>query len=228
MSATASSVAPASFSRESGGQAYEDEIQRIFDLHRAAALRLRTSTVAQRIAKLKRLRTVLLEHRQAVVEAGMKDFRRPATEVEMTELMPILMDISDACYNLKKWLKPRKVRPTGMMLGTSAWTRYEPRGRCLIIAPWKDTGDADAWSAGPRHRLWQHGDGQDLGSRAAFLHRAGADHPPKAFPEEEVAVFEGDDAAVATALLALPFDHCFFTGAPAIGKVVMRAATRSI
>jgi aldehyde dehydrogenase (NAD+) len=28
-----------------------------------------------------------------------------------------------------------------------------------------------------------------------------------------------------TALLELPFDHIFFTGSPAVGKVVMAAAT---
>lgn len=43
------------------------------------------------------------------------------------------------------------------------------------------------------------------------------------FPEEEVALVEGE-ADTAQALLALPFDHIFFTGAPAVGKSVMKAA----
>src|SRR3546814_2907584 len=47
------------------------------------------------------------------------------------------------------------------------------------------------------------------------------------FPMDEVAIFEGD-VAVSTALLALPFDHIFFTGAPAIGKVVMAAAAKHL
>lgn len=47
------------------------------------------------------------------------------------------------------------------------------------------------------------------------------------FDENEVAIFEGD-AAVATELLSLPFDHMFFTGAPSIGKVVMAAAARHL
>ena len=117
-------------------QAQEAEIRRVFELHAASARRLRTSTVEQRIARLKRLREVLLAHREEVVEAGVADFRRPAVEIEMTELMPVLMDISDTCRKLKKWLKPRRIRATAMMFGTRAWTRYEARGRCLIIAPW--------------------------------------------------------------------------------------------
>jgi aldehyde dehydrogenase (NAD+) len=47
------------------------------------------------------------------------------------------------------------------------------------------------------------------------------------FSEDEVAIFEGD-VKVSTALLELPFDHIFFTGAPAIGKVVMAAAAKHL
>ena len=47
------------------------------------------------------------------------------------------------------------------------------------------------------------------------------------FSEDEVAIFEGD-TPVSTALLALPFDHIFFTGSPAVGKVVMAAAAKHL
>jgi aldehyde dehydrogenase (NAD+) len=43
------------------------------------------------------------------------------------------------------------------------------------------------------------------------------------FPSNEVALFEGS-LPTSTALLELPFDHIFFTGSPAVGKVVMAAA----
>jgi aldehyde dehydrogenase (NAD+) len=42
-----------------------------------------------------------------------------------------------------------------------------------------------------------------------------------------VAVFEGD-LDVSTRLLALPFNHIFFTGSPAVGKIVMRAAAQHL
>ncbi|MFX8848486.1 aldehyde dehydrogenase family protein, partial [Acinetobacter baumannii] len=47
------------------------------------------------------------------------------------------------------------------------------------------------------------------------------------FGPDEVTVIEGD-APVAQALLDLPFDHVFFTGSPAIGKVVMAAAAKHL
>jgi aldehyde dehydrogenase (NAD+) len=45
----------------------------------------------------------------------------------------------------------------------------------------------------------------------------------KVFKEDEVALFQGE-VDVAKALLALPFDHMFFTGSPTVGKIVMAAA----
>src|SRR5690606_661556 len=48
-----------------------------------------------------------------------------------------------------------------------------------------------------------------------------------AFTPDEVAVVEGA-ADTATALLALPFDHIFFTGSPTIGKKVMAAAAHNL
>ena len=47
------------------------------------------------------------------------------------------------------------------------------------------------------------------------------------FDESEVAVVEGG-IETSTALLAQPFNHIFFTGAPSIGKVVMEAASKHL
>jgi len=43
------------------------------------------------------------------------------------------------------------------------------------------------------------------------------------FPEEEVAVVEGG-AREAAELLALPFNHIFYTGGSRVGKIIMKAA----
>lgn len=201
-------------------------IQRIFDAQRQTSLNLRCSTVEQRIAKLKRLRSVLLDYREAIVEAAARDFKRPPVEVDFTELMPVLMDISDYCRRLKKWLKPRRVAPSMMMLGTRAWVRYEPRGRCLIIAPWNYPVTLTlgplipAIACGNTVMIKTSEIAPNLSAVLVRIIR-------EVFDESEVAVFEGD-ASVAQALLELPFDHCFFTGAPSIGKVVMTAAAKHL
>lgn len=202
------------------------EVRRVFDLQRASARRLRTSAVAERVARLKRLRKVLMAHRDAIVEAGAQDFRRPATEVEMFELMPVIMDISDTCRRLKGWLRPKRVWPTSMMIGTSSSVRYEARGRCLLIAPWNYPLTL---TFGPLIPAVASGNTVIVKTSEVAPHFSAvmAKIIREAFPEEEVAVFEGD-ASVATTLLGLPFDHIFFTGAPNIGKVVMAAASKHL
>lgn len=202
------------------------EIQNVFAAQRETALKLRTSTASDRIAKLKKLRAVVLANREAIIEAGAKDFRRAPLDVEFTELMPVIMDISDYCKKLHKWLRPRRARPTAMMLGTSAWIRYEPRGRCLIISPWNYPVTL---TLGPLVAAIASGNAVIIKSSEVAPHFSAvlAKIVRETFTVDEVALFEGD-AAVATALLALPFDHMFFTGAPTIGKVVMAAASRHL
>src|SRR5881392_4040435 len=47
------------------------------------------------------------------------------------------------------------------------------------------------------------------------------------FDEDVVSVVEGGTEA-SQALLSLPFDHIFFTGSPAVGKIVMKAAAENL
>jgi len=206
--------------------ALHTEINRVFELQRATALKLRTSTPAQRIARLQKLRAALLEHWDAILQAADKDFQRSALEAELTELLPVLQDIGHTSRHLKRWLKPKKVSATALTFGTQAWTRYEPRGRCLIIAPWNYPVTL---TFGPLVPAIASGNTVIIKTSEIAPHfsTAMAQIIRKTFPEDEVAVFEGD-ASVATALLDLPFDHVFFTGSPAIGKVVMGAAAQHL
>lgn len=206
--------------------ALDGDIARIFVLQGHATRRLRNTTVAERIAKLRQLRAAILAHRDAFIDAGVKDFKRPAAEVEMFELMPVILDISDTCKRLKRWLKPRKVKPTSMTLGTSAWVRYEPRGRCLLMAPWNYPLTL---TFGPLVPALACGNAVIIktSEMAPAFSAVMVKIVRETFAEDEVAIFEGD-ASVATTLLALPFDHIFFTGAPGIGKIVMAAAAKHL
>lgn len=112
---TAVSYLPTAFT---AGNASEAEIRRVFDKQRDTALRLRTSTADERIAKITRLRDAVLAHRETIREAAAKDFKKPPAEVDLTEVLPVVMDANDARRHLKKWMKPTRVWPTQMMIGT--------------------------------------------------------------------------------------------------------------
>ena len=154
------------------------------------------------------------------------DFRKPTAETDVTEIWSSQVEIDHALKELKGWMAPRKVSTPLSLLGTSAWVQYEPKGVCLLIAPWNYPFYLalepliSALAAGNCCILKP----SEITPRtAALLHRM-AD---ELFDPAVVAVVEGDKD-VATALLRLPFNHIFFTGSPEIGKVVMRAAAEHL
>lgn len=202
------------------------DIAAAFAGQRDTALRLRTSTAAERKAKIERLRDALLAHKDDVIAAGWADFRKPATEVELTEILPVVAEANDALRNLKSWMKPKGVWPSRMMIGTKGYIQYEPKGRCLIVSPWNYPVNL---SLGPLVSAIAAGNtaiikpSEMTPAAAAVIGRIVAE----VFGPDEVTVIEGD-AQTAQALLDLPFDHIFFTGSPAIGKVVMAAAAKHL
>src|SRR5438445_10796818 len=84
------------------------DIRRVFDAQGATALRLRQSTQAERVAKIKKLKAVLLANSEAVIAAGFADFGKPAAEVELTEILPVIAEANDAIRKLSRWMKPKK------------------------------------------------------------------------------------------------------------------------
>jgi aldehyde dehydrogenase (NAD+) len=208
------------------GSATETEIKRVFDKQRGTMLRLRTSTAEERIAKIKRLKAAVLAHAESLYEAADKDFKKPPAEVDSNEIMPVVADANEVCRHLKKWMKPKGVWPTMVMGGTKSWIQHEPRGRVLLISPWNFPVNL---TFGPL--VYAIGSGNTVMIKPSEMTPNMTAWMVKivreVFSEDEVAIFEGD-ASASTTLLALPFDHIFFTGSPAVGKVVMAAAAKHL
>lgn len=203
-----------------------ESMQQVFEAQGLTALRWRASTATERIARIKALRQATLDQREALYEAFALDFRKPRTEVEGSEIIPILDEARHAITHLRRWMKPVRVRPTRLTLGNSAWTEPQPRGRSLIIAPWNYPLNL---SLCPLISALAAGNPVVLkpSEMAPHVSAVLARIIAHAFPPNEVAVFEGG-LPVAQALLDLPFEHIFFTGSPAVGKVVMAAAARHL
>ncbi|HJV74991.1 MAG TPA: aldehyde dehydrogenase family protein [Noviherbaspirillum sp.] len=202
------------------------QIEAVFDSQLDIALHWRQSTAAERIARIKKLRSAMMARREEFYEAFMQDYRKSPSEVEASELLPVMDEMRHAIGRIKRWMKPKRVWPTSTMLGTSAWMQYQPRGRVLIIAPWNYPLSL---CFGPLVSALAAGNvaiikpSEMAPAVSALMARIIAE----VFPPSEVAMFEGGPAT-SQALLALPFDHIFFTGSPAIGKVVMAAAAKNL
>ncbi len=202
-----------------------DEINLIFARQQAVAPDAALTTADQRRAGLERLVTYLQTHLAAAQAALHADMRRAPLDTT-AELLLVKNEADFAARRLAGWMKPQRVRNSLMSRGTMAWLQYEPKGVVLIIAPWNAPY---ACSLVPLVGALAAGNcaivkpSEMAPASAAFLSRMLAE----LFPPEQVAVVEGD-AATATALLNLPFNHIYFTGNPAVGRLVMAAAARHL
>lgn len=201
-------------------------MQEVFERQATTALRLRSSTPAERVAKIRKLRDTVIAHTGEWYRAAHADFKKPPGEVDLGEILPVCVEANDAISNLKKWMKPKRVWPTLLTAGTRSYVQYMPRGRCLIIGPFNYPVNL---TLGPLVSAIAAGNTAILKPSELTPHLSGmmAKVIREVFAEDEVAIFEGE-ADVAQGLQELPFDHIFFTGSPAIGKYVMAAAAKNL
>ncbi len=200
----------------------QEEMNRVFEQQRAHSPVLRQTTAAERIARLKRLRALILARRTELHESLSADFGKSPEEVDLSEVVAVLGEIKTAVRHLKRWMKPQRVPTPLTHFGTSSRVMYEPRGVVLIIAPWNYPFSL---TFSPLVSAIAAGNCVILKPSEFTPHtsRLMKRWLAEVFEPREVALFEGD-AQTAQALLALPFDHIFFTGSPAVGKLVMKAA----
>lgn len=207
--------------------AQPDRIASAFALQKAGVEKRRLEFgLAERLAALAALRGTVQKRQDEIVAALAADFGKPETEVILTEILPVLQEIRHTAAHLKKWMKPRAVSPTLATLGTASRIRREPRGVCLIVSPWNYPFNL---ALGPLVSCLAAGNSAILKpsemtpATSALIAKIVAE----AFAPDLVTVVEGAREA-STALLALPFDHIFFTGSPAVGKIVMEAAAKNL
>lgn len=204
----------------------KSRMQNVFDAQAATALRLRSSTAQERIAKIRKLRDAVIAHTEDWYRTAYADFKKPQGEVDLAEILPVCVEANDAIRNLKKWMKPKRVWPTLLTLGMRSHVQYLPRGRCLIIGPFNYPVNL---TLGPLVSAIAAGNTAILKPSELTPHLSEliCKVVREVFTEDEVAIFEGE-AEVSQALLELPFDHIFFTGSPSIGKYVMGAAAKNL
>ncbi len=202
------------------------EISDIFEAQREFFLSHETRDVRFRREALKRLRETILEWQPQLTEALKADLGKGATESYMSEIGMVLAGLRDALSHLRRWSRPRRVMAPLSQFPSSCEVIPEPYGVALVVSPWNypvllglDPLVA-AIAAGNCAILKPS---ELAPATSAVLARMLA----ATFPQEFVAVVEGG-VDESNELLALPFDKIFFTGSPAVGRIVMSAAAHNL
>ena len=200
-------------------------LDQIIALQRAhAPVQARTS-LKYRLQKLDQLRRALQgPWQEKLAKALHEDFGKSQVEVGLTEIFPTLDNLKIIRKNLKRWSTPQKVKTPLFLFGSSSYTQPEPKGSTMVIAPWNYPiflslhPLCSSFAAGNTVLLKPS---EHTPKTAAALAELVAD----IFKPEEASVATGG-IDVSTALLKERFDHIFFTGSTAVGKIVMAAASK--
>jgi aldehyde dehydrogenase (NAD+) len=202
------------------------EIDRLYALQQARRAAVGRTTARERIAKIRKLHDALLARREEIHAALWDDYRKPPGEVDLTEIFAVLGEARHAMRHLRRWMKKHRVAPARALIGSRSYIEYEPKGVVLIVSPWNfpinlTLGPLVAAIAAGNCAILKPSELTPHAS--AVMRRILGD----LFDEDEVAMVEGD-AGVATELLRRRWDHIFFTGSPAVGKIVMKAAAEHL
>ena len=175
---------------------------------------------------LRKLSNAMHEYEKPLAEALWIDLHKSYEEAYLTELSIVYGEIRNHLRHLSSWAKPERKSSPLAILPASSHIIKEPLGNTLIIAPWNYPVQlllnplVGAISAGCTAMLKPSPYVPNVSRVLTEMIRA-------TFPEEYIAIVEGN-RQVNQMLLAERWDLIFFTGSPALGKMVMEAASKHL
>lgn len=194
--------------------------------HRACFLSGKTRSLDWRIAQLTALQAMLHERAEQFYEALWKDLRRNRVDADLADVKFVAAEAAYARKHLRRWLRPLRIRTPLIVAPAHAQARFEPLGVGLIIGAWNYPvmlclAPLVAAIAGGNAAVIKP---SELSPATAELI---ARTLPQYLDNEAFSVVLGG-APETTALLELEWDHIFYTGGAAVGRIVMAAASRNL
>jgi acyl-CoA reductase-like NAD-dependent aldehyde dehydrogenase len=185
-----------------------------------------TRPAAWRRAQLQSVKALFTENHDELCEALWKDLRRNVTDADLMDVAYNVKEADYALEHLDAWMEPQRVHTPLVFEPGHVRVRRDPFGVTLIIGAWNEPfmllfAPLVAALAGGNTAVLKPSE------LAVACSAAAARLVPKYFDPRAVAVVEGA-VPETTALLAQKWDLIFFTGSPAVGKVVHRAAAQHL
>ena len=182
---------------------------------------------ATRLGQLRKLKQLILENEDVIVNALNQDFGcRARNETVMAEILNSLSSIDHAIKNLGRWMRKQPYRTSFWSKPARTYAFPQPRGVVGIIAPWNYSLDLSisplvaALAAGNRAMVC-------MSPETPHLFELVHELISKNFERTEVLVYLGNDD-FSPQFSALPFDHLLFTGSTRVGRLVAQAAAKNL
>lgn len=186
----------------------------------------KTRDVSFRKKQLKKLKRLLHENEDRLVNAIREDFHKPIFESYATELFILHQEIDHLLRHLDQWSKPRKAKNTLINFPSKNYIYPEPYGVSMVIGAWNYPLQLvlnpafGALAAGNTVLLKP----SEIASKTSS---AVANIINKNFDPGFLCAVEGG-AETTQKLLDQPLDYIFFTGSKRVGKIIMKAAAEQL
>jgi len=187
-----------------------------------------TRPIAFRKQQLKQLRQSILQYEGALNEALYKDLKKSKEEVWFSETGLVLSEINYFLKQIDDLAAPRRVSTNLINMPGKSYVMYEPLGVVLIIAPWNY----------PFQLLFLPLIGAIAAGNCIVLKPSEITTATEAVMQQIIAeTFEpyyvsyvtGEGAAVIPEMMQqFKFDHVFYTGGTAVGKIIYRLAAEQL
>ena len=192
-----------------------------FEVLQGATLRLRNSSAEERADKIQALMTETINRQEDLFKAGYEE--RGTHDLDIAaEIVMLKTEADFISKNVGKWIKPHKVKGTMNTFGKKCEVRYQSKGVVLNMAAYNaPTAECllPAFSAIAGGNTVAIKPSEYAPGSAQIIQEIFN----KALPSDEAQVFQGG-IETAQELLSLPFNHIYYTGGNAVGKIVMKAA----
>ena len=202
-------------------------LRSLFDAQHQASRAQIDVPLSLRRDRLLRMRALINDNGSALAQAVEADFGvRSQQLTELADLFVLRTLMSHTLKSLAKWMKPVKVSTPLYLQPAHAYLQRQPLGVVGVVSPWNYPVQLalgpviTALAAGNRVMLKP----SELTPQTSALM---ASLIEKVFALEELCVVQGD-GALAAEFSGLPFDHLFFTGSTAVGRIVAKAAAANL
>lgn len=178
--------------------------------------------------QLMKLKIAIIRYEKELHDALYADLKKSPEESWVTETGFLIAEINATVKNLKNWMQPEKVGTNLLNMPSSSYVYREPLGVVLIIGPWNYplqllfTPLVGAIAAGNCVVVKP----SEFAPNTAAIN---AKIINEVFPPEYVLFTQGDGAQVIPEMMnSFHFDHVFYTGSTAVGKLIYQLAAKDL
>lgn len=181
-----------------------------------------------RLQQLKKFKKSILDHEEEIYDALYADLKKSREETWVTETGIVIAELNTAIKNLRRWMQPEPAATNLVNLPSGSRILREPMGVVMIIGPWNY----------PFQLLLNPFLGAIAAGNCVVLKPS--EFAPatdaimktiieEVFPKEYVLYVQGEGSATIPVMMNdFRFDHIFFTGSTAVGKIIYKMAAEKL